>query len=363
MRGFPNFARPLGIEVTDSHIKLCELNKGKGVGIRNCGEVQLTAGTMNDGRLADEGRLLQALRYLLQSVNWPSGPVHFAVPSQLVMVRPLKLPDVDDKTLRKLVEHEVKHHIHFPFDDPHYDFVRLGGANGRGSLPEEKLREAAAFQAQWEAAASAEPGVSGEEGDGQRMCDVMLTAASLKLLTQYVRIFEDLGLKLRSMEIKAFSLNRLQRSLGLLRPGQLGILADVNDTACELTIVEGHTVRMTRNIQLSFRGGPAASVDPLDAMFADIAPRGSDVEAGFSDLAAEIERLMNFYRYSLNHREAAFDLVLVSGDISMLDELLGYLSGRLPQRVAKLAAPDGRDGAWDLARYAVPLGLALRGRV
>lgn len=352
---------PLGIEITDTHIKLCELSSKskKNISVKHAASVELAPGTMNDGRVQNEGQLVLAFRKVLDEYDWSTRHVHFAIPSQSVMVRFLKMPNVSHKALTKLVDFEIKNNIHLPFDDPIYDFVKMETQDA----PEPKKQtQSAVFQAQWEAAAARE---STEEPVSTNTCDVMLTAASKELLQQYIGIFKEMDLKLASIEIKSFSLNRLQQRCLQLPPEDLILLADVNGTNCDLTIVRKGVIQITRNVSVSFLEQPMHQIDTLDRMFADFTPQKANYDGSFNDLAGELERLINFYRYTLNNREADFRHLLVTGDIPMLDELMQYLNVRMNMNVSQLnwnglQISDSMND-WNLSNYAVPLGLCLRG--
>lgn len=322
----------LGIEITDTHVKLCQLQLGGREHLRviKYAATELAEGTMNDGRIQDEKLLLQAFRTALIGFSWSTKYVHFAIPSQSVMVRFLKLPHVKDKMLRKIVDIEIKNNIHLPFDDPHYDFIKLDTATPDG------------------------------------LCHVMLTAASMELLQQYMRIFRELGLQLKSMEIKAFSLNRILQKYMNSPSQELCLIADINGTSSDLTIVNKGIIEITRNVPTAFIPQMTQNRDTIDQMFLDFLPQKDNYDASFSDLAGEMERLINFYRYTLNHRDAEFTHLLVSGDIPMLDDLVHYLSGRMSMRVTVLHGEtfeaESFSGNWSLPYYAVPLGLCLRGK-
>ncbi|KIL36152.1 hypothetical protein SD71_09335 [Cohnella kolymensis] len=352
---------PLGIEITDSHIKLCELNNKskKNKSIKHAASIELAPGTMNDGRVQNEGQLVQAFRKVLDQYDWSTRQVHFAIPSQSVMVRFLKMPNVKHKALAKLVEFEIKNNIHLPFEDPYYDFVKLEAKH----TPEPKKQPSAeVFQAQWEAAAARE---SAAEQVSANTCDIMLTAASKDLLQQYIEIFKEMDLKLASIEIKPFSLNRVQQKCLQLPPDDLILLADINGTNCDLTIVSNGLIRITRNVSVSFLEQPVPQNDTLDRMFADFTPQKGSYDGSFNDLAGELERLMNFYRYTLNNRDAEFRHLIVTGDIPMLDELMRYLNARMNMNVGQLnwngLQISESMNEWNLSNYAVPLGLCLRG--
>ena len=56
-----------------------------------------------------------------------SKEVHLAIPTQNILIRKItSLPDIGEKELAKLLEFEVGERIHLPFENPIYDFVKVG---------------------------------------------------------------------------------------------------------------------------------------------------------------------------------------------------------------------------------------------
>ena len=85
-----------------------------------------------------------------------------------------------------------------------------------------------------------------------------------------------------------------------------------------------------------------------------------------AELVHELERLMNFYRYTLNNRDHEFNRIIVTGDIPNMKKVLDGLRGRMPQPIVEMPFGSYTDrtdcfGASHLS-MAVPFGLALRGR-
>ena len=56
-----------------------------------------------------------------------SKEVHLAIPTQNILIRKItSLPDIGEKELAKLLQFEVGERIHLPFENPIYDFVKVG---------------------------------------------------------------------------------------------------------------------------------------------------------------------------------------------------------------------------------------------
>ncbi|GGG23473.1 type IV pilus biogenesis protein PilM [Paenibacillus abyssi] len=360
LRGMKRGHAALGLEITDQHIKMCEVQELPDGSHRviHFAMRPLPPGTMNDGRIINEGMLHSVIQTLLDDREWSSRSIHFAIPSQNVMIRTVKLPDVKEKELRKLIQFELMHNLHLPFDEPFYDFIKLP----KPTAAEEEVRKAEPLLE------TADVEWSNAETEAQ-LCEVMLVAAPMELLQTYVRLLESLGLSIRSMEIKAFSLQRLQEKCLPIERGTW-LMLDINQTACDVSIVSDGVIKITRNIEVNLiHPGSAAdplSGEPLNGLFAEFRSPEQSFETACQDLVSELERLINFYRYTLNNRDQEFDSVIVSGDLPNMDKLISILKSRMAQKIVPLEwhqlPVEGDSSEWNVSAFAAPCGLALRGK-
>ena len=61
-----------------------------------------------------------------------SKEVHLAIPTQNILIRKItSLPDIGENELAKLLQFEVGERIHLPFENPIYDFVKIGSIRTR----------------------------------------------------------------------------------------------------------------------------------------------------------------------------------------------------------------------------------------
>ncbi|MBD2848219.1 pilus assembly protein PilM [Paenibacillus sp. IB182496] len=431
----------LGLELTDHHVKLCEMQLGgsrprvKGYAMR-----ALPEGTMHDGKLLAPERLRTALTELLASRKWRSRQVNFAIPSQNVIVRTVQMPDVKRSELRKLLQHELRHGIMLPFEEPHFDFVKLphsrepgeagasdgpkalGGAGGPGvpgGLGVLGGTGAEGTAALGSPGAASMPGAASEEAsreDGETdkaLCPVLLVAAPMELVLDYAELLRSVKLKLCSIELKVFALQRLQQTERPELSPQTWMAVDVNRTTCDVSIVQRDAVQITRSMEVDLRDGHAGAAagsgvaqaaapagwlesaagaaaavpawpPPARAREEAANPQSGGREASAAagaqggwqpspsfdaaceELAAELERLLDFYRYTLGNRDTPVGSLQLTGDIPGMLPLAQRLQARMPQQIVKTHGTSltvaGNTSGWDAAAYAVPLGLALRGR-
>jgi type IV pilus assembly protein PilM len=385
----------LGIEISDFSIKMTKVlfqNKKKPT-IQTFLTEELPPHVVEEGRIIEPLKVIQTLQKMLDRLDSIPKHIHIVIPSQLVMVRFLKLPDIPLKDLSKLVDFEIKHNIHLPFETPLYDYVKLNGSESKPKTKNlktsKKLPLPYSKEAMLQAAAAEESPLSFEsnnnlfgelEADKDEtrealQCDVMLVAAPKELIEEYKVILGASGAKLASIEIKAFSLYRLLQSTALMDTMETFLVVDINASASDLSIFQGDQLKITRSVPLNFHPNPTPhpvqqTTSSLDQLFAEFTDQNTDADSEFrnacNDLAHELERLMNFYRYTLNNRNQEFDVVIVSGDASRLSEIIESLQNRLTLPVHMLTAGqlyNYNQGFLDnFPALAVSLGLALRGK-
>jgi type IV pilus assembly protein PilM len=385
----------LGIEISDFSIKMTKIHfqNNKKPLIQTFLTEELPPHVVEEGRIIEPLRVIQTLQKMLARLDSIPKHIHVVIPSQLVMVRFLKLPDIPLKDLSKLVDFEIKHNIHLPFESPLYDYVKLNGAEPKPRAQTKLLKAAnkqsSTYEAMLQAAAAKESTLSFEpnnnlfgepEADKEEtlealQCDVMLVAAPKELIDEYKEILDASGAKLTSIEIKAFSLYRLLQTTALLDTTGTFLVVDINASTSDLSLFQGDQLKITRSVPMNFHTNPTPppvqqATHSLDQLFAEFTDQNTDADSEFrstcNDLAHELERLMNFYRYTLNNRNQEFDVVIVSGDVSRLSEIIESLQNRLTLPVHMLAAGqlyNYSQGFLDkFPALAVSLGLALRGK-
>ncbi|KRE93174.1 hypothetical protein ASG89_06625 [Paenibacillus sp. Soil766] len=374
----------LGIEISDSTIKMSKVllrNKNEPLIQMNLTE-ELPPHVMEEGRIKEPLRLIQTLQTMMARLDSKPKHIHLVFPSQLVMVRFLKLPDIPEKDMAKLVDFEIKHNIHLPFENPLYDFVKMNGTAHKKRKTVKKAKKESETPAEkdyfLEAAAGKEDLGRGkglfedfqEEESKEAIamqCDVMLVAAPKEIMDQYLEVLDSAGIKLTSIEIKALSLLRLQQSTSLTKLQDTFMIVDLNETAGDLSIFHGEELKITRSIPLIFAAKSQGNIDvkaSADHLFSEFMDGDADFRSHCNDLAHELERLMNFYRYTLNNRNQEFAGVVISGDLKRMSEIVTFLTERLPIPVQMFQPTNtfGQNSALkDFSMYAVTLGLALRG--
>lgn len=361
-RIWPSYAS-LGLEITDTYIKMAEIRlAGDKKPVLTEGAMErLPEGTVVDGRIMNHSVLKRMLEQMIHLYKFRTKHVHMIVPSSSIMVRHIKLPNVPDKQMRKIIQFEIQNTIHLPFQNPYFDFINLSAEETvLVRMEQERAADYPAAvqqeQAWMEMGAAQDHLLPNAEEEEEELeldeADVMLIAAPAELIDEYLTVVKDSGLRPKSIEIKALSCYRLLEAAEPQLLDHTILAVDLNEAAADMSIFHDGQLKITRSIPVRF------SVD--QAFSEELALQNPQVE-----LAHELERLMNFYRYTLNNRNKEFAAVMLTGEVEQLQQVSTYLAERLGMQVI---LPDSgwldsdipKLRKW-VAGLAVPIGLGLRG--
>ncbi|GKU79897.1 type IV pilus biogenesis protein PilM [Paenibacillus sp. L3-i20] len=333
----------IGIELTEKEIKACELlTDGKGNNnVVRYARSPLKEGLLQDGKIVDATELGEAIDNLLKANKFLSNHVHFSVPSETVMVRTLKLPDLSHMELKKLVQFEMNNNLHLAFEDPYYDFVKLPSSQSGSS-------ETA-------------------NNEVEKLAEVLVVAASTNILRQYADMFESIKLKPISFEIKPFSLLRLLTQSNRDLQANCYLIVNVNELSSEITIIDNGAIRLSRLVEVPFQLMMSSEVKQGNVWLDNYTDPKQLFTNAAQDLIEEIDRLMNFYYYSLGKSEQTFQSIMLTGDLPSdnMIHLTEMMQEGLTPKVCQVewdSLPMDVDvSGWSIPVYAVTLGLALRG--
>jgi type IV pilus assembly protein PilM len=379
----------MGIEITDYAVKVVLLTNITSNNTKLLAYTiePLSEQCMDEGKIVDAFRLLQTIQTAVNRLDVKVKKAHFALPSPIVMVRFLKLPDLAKKEMNKLVDFEMKHNIHLPFEQPFYDYLKMNGQS-EDQLNKKRLsskntavknikegrQQAAAAQTdplfELTIRTKADASSSIDELVSEQLCDVMLVAAPRDRVEEYVQIIRNAHVELASMEIKPLSLYRTIRKIDNndTITHQTFLLVDLGRMASDVSIFHDGQLKITRNIYINFPiGKDSKKALNENDLLSNLDSTGGDTDFinTCSELVHELERLINFYRYTLNHRDHEFERVIISGDVERIDEIRSYVEERLARAVSIISCDHIQSEEADLKlifpSIANAFGLALRG--
>lgn len=316
----------IGVEVSDACVRIAELEWAKVPRLRRLETYEIHGETGDTSSGAD----FEAWQAVWQKAFRPDGrrksQVHVAVPNRWTVIRQLGLPSFGDEELRSVIEFQLQHSIHLPFDEVTFDFVRC---------PKE---------------------AAGEASDDAET-SLILVAADKQLVGTLVDSFRHHGIRPVSVDIHPLAVYRLLRKFHDGLP-QSFLFMEVNGDFVDMHVFHQGLLYLTRQFPL-----PAPVDDASNGMFDDL-----------SQIGVEIERTVNFFRYTLNQRDVEFARLFIASPEGAVSSDLSVLEGQvgMPCEIMSLAAlirshmaftrkvairPDDAS----LHDYAAAIGLALRG--
>ena len=277
------------------------------------------------------------------SIGTLSKEVHLAIPTQNILIRKVtSLPDIGEPELAKLLKFEVGERIHLPFENPIYDFVKIGSIvptpieqSDDRDIDEEELSLDDLAQ-----------GIQ-ENMEGPKS-EVLLFATSQSLSQDLAGVCTGAGLNPLTAEIRGLALQRL---LSYAHPRWLSgteMIIDASENSVDIHIFKDELIVFSRNMSihsnnyLSNNGTPQNHSDDVLLFEEDISVfqeaqsqvaatldevRHFNQDSYVNEVALEIERAQNFFRYSLNERESEFKRIIVTGEST--DQLFEPLKERM----------------------------------
>ena len=275
--------------------------------------IPLAEGTIREGKILDEERLVRRLAEHVRELSLTGAEVSLTIPTSSVMLRKATLPRVRGKELRNLIDVELHSgETQLPFRNPVFDFVTVR-----------------------------------QDAENQ---EVIIFASPMEVVKQYVRVVTNAGLRPVAVDTSPLALFRLLirglRASGEALPERF-LLLDAETERADISIfVHGFPV-FFRTVQMHY------------ALLPD---EDEDRNAAYArQLSLELGRILNYYRYSVaSDREAVRQLILV-GDSSLCETLRQHMEDDF-ERILQLPM-DGALTNFEPSHqsFAVPIGLAMKG--
>ncbi|CAG9619507.1 type IV pilus biogenesis protein PilM [Sutcliffiella rhizosphaerae] len=311
----------INLIIRDHVIRMIELKSVNPLVIKRTNERFLPPNIMRDGKIVDEDVFRLIFEECVEDWGLKRKHVRFVVPDQYVVTRKLTIPSnvMDDEIIGYLYL-ELGSTIHLPFEDPVFDVHVLHRS--------EKT-------------------------------ELVLFASPEEHVTMLSSILEDFKMKPAAADVSSLCLYRLYYEFGQ-RNEQDHLLIIHFDVSCiTLSIFMNHVPVFIRTVAL-----------PQDLKIWEVSLANTQLEwAGdivqfnvfLEDFTTEVERIMNFFRFSLNQGNEEVNRVLIHGDHPNLPLILSKLKEKLAVKVDSFEQEvyTQEQEVVD-PNYYYPLGLALK---
>jgi len=254
-------------------------------------EYPLAAGIVENGTIVDEVALFEIIKE--QVVRWTGKkqPVRMFVPDTTVLLKNFEHPkDVKPQELRGYAEMELGHSIHLPFQDPLIDVY------------------------------------DADEEDGK----AILFAAPSEEITKMVGMLLDVSLDPEAADIRALCNIRLLEYMSLLMPDKTYLIAEWSINELSISIFSNGQIEFLRyqSIETDMTQWQGRKDDEFSYQF--IYEGETEVyQMVVMDQVLEIDRMMNFFKFSLHKGEKTVDEIIMLGDNPLLKSIGTLIASNL----------------------------------
>ncbi len=285
-------------------------------------ELPLSEGMVEGAMINDEMALFELVKENLAKLGGKKQDVRIFVPDTSVLLKTFEHPDtIKSEKLLEYVQMELGRSIHLPFKDPLVDIYDHEQDDGQAVLfavPPEEVGK-------W-------MGILLDTQLNPVTADIR-SLSNLRLLQQMNKIDEE-----RTYLVSAWSINEL--SICIYSTGQVEFLRFQN---IETDMAKWIAMETETGLQFKYDG--------------DI----QDYRLQVTDQVLELDRIMNFFRFSLYKGEKSVEEVIIMGDNPLLQSISEFLLDNItvPITVIDDAAIQEFYPQFE-AKHASLLGLALK---
>ncbi|WP_370223404.1 type IV pilus biogenesis protein PilM [Cytobacillus sp.] len=326
-RFLPGKKKPVNIIIKDHVIRYAELKSQRDLEMAKWNERFLPPGIIKDGKILDYDTLALILEECVNEWKIKNRQVFFTVPDPFIVLRKLTLPgDVQLDEIKGYLYMELGTSIHLPFEEPVFDYHVLGI-------------------------------------NQQNSTEILLFAAPEEIVMEYTGLFEDAKLRPAAADVSSLALYRLYCSHFEDKTGEdiMLIQFDLNSAVC--SIFESDIPVFMRNIAIEIDLSKWGTVKmPSGEKKIEYIGKEEEVLNPLLDIYNDIEKVMNFYRYSLNQGQRQIDRIIVSGDHPWLENIHKDIKNRMEVPVASFedCLITGQNELLKQSSFHVNIGLGLK---
>lgn len=272
---FKKKKRTVSLELTDFYIRALSFTDGD-LSEKLLFEYPLPTGLVEEEVVQDEMAFYELLKNLVKEWNIAKHELRFFVPDHAVLMRTIEHPaELTSKKIKEYAEMELGESIHLPFEQPLIDVYDANPDDGKATL----------------------------------------FAAPSEDVLQLMRLYEDVQLEPSILDIRALSNIRFLKNIHLLQENKTYLIAEWSVNAVTVCIYSGGNVDFLRYQPLetqnrNWRYLAAEKGKNTYIYEGDI----REYHIPLTDQTMELERILNFYQFSLHKGEKAVDELIMMGD-------------------------------------------------
>ncbi|WP_068674673.1 type IV pilus biogenesis protein PilM [Oceanobacillus sp. Castelsardo] len=270
-------------------------------GLMEHGQIEIPQGTIQDGRLINKAVFTEVVNQLVHQHKWKRKNLFIAMPDDTVVIRQIQIPaSLTKDEAKSYIYTQIGNQIYLPFSNPVIDIELLDTEEGKHH--------------------------------------VLLYAYPKEKLTEYIDAFQNAGLNPTAADLTSLSIYRYYYK-NKSDDKKHVLLIHWNNDSLSLTIIQEHKAVFTRHIKVN-----DISTDLEEESLMQYV----------NDYLIEINRIIDFYRYSITKGEYQINQLILSGDFLYLAKIKQLLFEMVEIPIENFERDELK------ATYVDVLGLALK---
>ncbi|MGG0716316.1 pilus assembly protein PilM [Robertmurraya massiliosenegalensis] len=320
---FSRKKRVVNMVITDHSIRYLELKQMNPLIPLRWGERLLPTGIIVNGKINDYETLINILEECVTDWKLKNRQVRFLIPESFVIIRKVSIPaEVNDDEIKAYLYLELGSSIHLPFDEPVFDAVVLS--------------------------------------KGEEKQEILIFAAQEENVQEYTALFTEVKLEPVAAEVSPLAIYRLYHHLQKEHKNEDMLVVQFGLNDVNICIFENTVPFFMHHLPIEFNGEQWDKKLNRNGEY-ELVFIGETSQLSFQldDAYKEINRLMDFYRYSLHQGKKQVSKILLSGDHPLLAQIKGELERRLEAPLETIELEQLEE---ELPHtFYLALGLALKG--
>ncbi|MDD3498590.1 MAG: type IV pilus assembly protein PilM [Candidatus Moranbacteria bacterium] len=340
--------RAMGISIGDSSIKVVFTENGL---IKGYNSVSLSTDIFADGEIVSKDKLIEKIKKAVSGMKpkkSKTNKVRISLPESKSFLRLINMPDIGEEEMEEAVKWELEANIPLSVDQVYYDWQSV-----KSVFAEEKGKT-----------------------------NVLVLAASKKVVNDFLEIFDEAGLEVVGIESESSAMTR--SLLGREKNKKTSLIIDlgrsksnfiftVNGVPCFTSSVPISEKTIISEIAKKFNISTEKAVkiekeNGIGHFFEDD-PLFESIKSVLNGLVDEIKKSIDFYLEGLKYSDS-IDKIVICGKLSGAKGMIPYLSKEMKNKVEEGNIRTGLNPKKkilpiiekeDAIGYATAIGLSLAG--
>lgn len=312
--------RRINLIIQDHVIRFVEMKNPELLDVKSSGERYLPEGVIQDGTIVDRESLFLILEECVEDWEIKGREVQFLIHDSKLVIRKQHIPsELLEEEIKGYLYMELGSSIHLPFEDPLFDYVLI------------------------------------DKDEADR--DILLFAASEQMVAEYTALLEDVKLKPVVADASCVALYRLLFLKQLVNPEDHTLCLQFDIPAVQLSVFHNHKPLFFNHIKMeNDLTGWNFNHSTHDIQLIKWQGELGFVHGLIEDKLVEIERIINYYKFTINQGQQGVTKIILTGELPELTYIQERLEGKLDIPVIRVDSSDHPLPA----QFNVMLGLSLK---